>query len=78
MKLLKKFLEWEKKQMKNPGTVLAVWVAFGVVLGIGMNNIGAGVAIGVAIGVAMYTTKKKAKKESSLDEDEVQISKDIK
>jgi uncharacterized membrane protein YraQ (UPF0718 family) len=78
MKFLKRFYKWEKKQMKNPETVLAVWVAFGVVLGIGMDNIGAGVAIGVAIGVAMYTTKKRGDKESSLDKNGVQISKDIK
>jgi len=78
MKFLKKFCEWEKRQMKNPETVLAVWVALGVVLGIGMDNIGAGIAIGVAIGVAMYTSKKKTEKESSLDENEVQVSKDIK
>lgn len=62
--------------MQNPETVLAVWVAFGVILGIGMDNIGAGIAIGVAIGVAMYTTKKKAAKESSIDENEVHSSKD--
>lgn len=78
MKYLKKFYAWEKKQMKNSETVLAVWVAFGVILGIGMDNIGAGVAIGVAIGIAMYTTKKKAEKESLHNEKAVQISKDSK
>lgn len=74
MRLLKKFLAWEKKQMKNPETVLAVWVAFGVVLGIGMDNIGAGVAIGVAIGVAMYTTKRKTKGNKSPEEQNDQNS----
>lgn len=78
MKYLKRFCEWEKKQMKNPETVLAVWVALGVVLGIGMDNIGAGIAIGVAIGVAMYATKKKTEKESAVDESEVHISEDSK
>lgn len=58
-KFLKKFLVWEKRQMKNPGTVLAVWIAFGVVFGIGIDNVGAGIAIGLAIGVAMYSKVKK-------------------
>lgn len=48
--------------MKNPETVLGVWVAFGVVLGIGIDNVGAGIAIGVAIGVAMYTSLKNKNK----------------
>lgn len=55
--------------MKNPETILAVWIAFGVILGIGMDNIGAGIAIGVAIGVAMYTTKRKSKKNSRDEQD---------
>jgi len=59
MKFLKKFYAWEKKQMKNPETVLSVWIAFGVLLGIGIDNVGAGIAIGVAIGIAMYTKAKK-------------------
>ncbi len=59
MKFLKKFYAWEKEQMKNPNTVLSVWIAFGVLLGIGIDNVGAGIAIGVAIGVAMYTSVKK-------------------
>ena len=48
--------------MKNPETASAVWVAIGVLLGIGMDNVGAGIAIGVAIGVAMYTTGRKSEK----------------
>lgn len=48
--------------MKNPETVLAVWIAFGVIFGIGIDNVGAGIAIGVAIGVAMYINVKKKNK----------------
>jgi hypothetical protein len=62
MKFLQRFYAWEKKQMKNPETVLAVWIAFGVIFGIGIENVGAGIAIGVAIGVAMYTNVKKNNK----------------
>lgn len=47
--------------MEKPGVILPVWIAVGFVLGIGMDNVGAGVAIGVAIGVAMYTAKKGSK-----------------
>ncbi len=45
--------------MENPKTVLSVWVAFGVLFGIGIDNIGVGIAIGIAIGTALYTNKKK-------------------
>lgn len=62
MNTFKKFYAWEKKQMKNPETVLAVWIAFGVIFGIGIDNVGAGIAIGVAIGVAMYINVKKKNK----------------
>ena len=59
MKVLKKFGAWEKKQMKNPETVLAVWVALGIIIGIGMDNIGVGIAIGLSIGAAMSVSQKK-------------------
>lgn len=45
--------------MENPNTVPSVWIAFGVLFGIGIDNVGAGIAIGVAIGIAMYTKVKK-------------------
>ena len=71
MEMLKKILSWDK-----PESRLGVGIIVGVAVGIGMDNIGAGVAIGVVIGVAMYTTKKKTEKESSLDENEVQVNRD--
>lgn len=77
MNVLKKFYTREKKQMKHPETALAVWIAVGFIIGVGMDNIGAGVAIGVAIGAAMYATKKKAVKESLVDENDVYNNKDI-
>ena len=64
--------------MCKPDVILPVWIGVGFIIGIGMDNIGAGVAIGVAIGVALYSSKKKTDKESSLDEKEAQISKDSK
>jgi MFS superfamily sulfate permease-like transporter len=70
METLKKIF-WNK-----PESRLGVGILVGIAIGIGMDNIGAGIAIGVAIGVAMYTTKKKTEKESSVDENEVQINKD--
>ena len=72
MKIFKKFYTWEKKQMKNPETVLAVWVAFGVLFGVGIENVGAGVAVGVAIGVAMSVSQRK-KNQEDIDGD----SKDV-
>lgn len=48
--------------MKNPETLLAVWIAIGVLFGIGIDNMGAGIAVGIAIGVAMYTNAKKNNK----------------
>ncbi|MEZ4195646.1 MAG: hypothetical protein R3B53_04655 [Candidatus Paceibacterota bacterium] len=62
MNFLKRFYTWEKKQMKNPETVLSVWITFGVLLGIGIDNVGAGIAIGVAIGIALYTNVKNNNK----------------
>lgn len=64
MKILKKFCAWEKKQMNNPETVLAVWIAFGLLIGVGMDNIGVGIALGLSIGVAMSAAQRnKNKKE---------------
>lgn len=60
MNRLKKIYNWEKKQLKNPETVLGVWMALGVVFGAGIDNMGAGIAIGVAIGVAMSSRAKKS------------------
>lgn len=45
--------------MENPNIVLSVWISLGVLFGIGIDNIGAGIAIGVAIGTAMYTNVEK-------------------
>lgn len=47
--------------MQKPESLLGVWIAIGVLLGVGMDNVGVGIAIGVAIGVAMYTSAKKKK-----------------
>lgn len=59
--------------MKKPDVVLPVWIAVGFIIGIGMDNIGAGVAIGVVIGVAMYIARRKPEKKSH-DEEEDQSS----
>lgn len=71
MSVLKKLYLKEKKHMKDPGTVLAVWMAVGVVIGIGMDNIGAGIAVGVAIGAAMASSVKKNKKEETVSSEDV-------
>lgn len=60
--------------MEKSSVILPVWIAVGFVLGIGMDNIGAGVAIGVALGVAMYTTKRKTKENKSPGEQNDQNS----
>jgi F0F1-type ATP synthase membrane subunit c/vacuolar-type H+-ATPase subunit K len=75
MKLLRKFYAQEKKLIKNPETLLAAWVIFGVILGIGMNNFGAGIAIGIAIGAAMYSTRKNSKVKKPHSDQESQTSK---
>jgi len=70
MEFLKKFGVWEKKQMKNPETVLAVWVAIGLIIGVGMDNIGVGIAVGLPIGVAMSAAqRKKNQKEGEVSND---------
>jgi len=69
MKILKKFCAWEKRQMKNPETILAVWLGFGVLFGVGIDNVGAGIAIGVAIGVAMSMSQRKKNKDNQKEEE---------
>ncbi len=69
MKFLKKVWAWEKAQMQKPEVTLSVWIAFGVLFGIGIDNVGAGIAVGVAIGVALYSKQKKSladKKEEAI------------
>jgi F0F1-type ATP synthase membrane subunit c/vacuolar-type H+-ATPase subunit K len=70
MKIFKKFIAWEKKQMNNPETVLAVWIAVGLIVGVGMDNIGVGIAIGLSIGVAMSAAQRNKNKKK---EDEIVV-----
>ena len=43
--------------MKNPDVALAVWIAAGLVIGIGMGNVGVGIAVGAAIGILVRSNK---------------------
>ncbi len=68
MKFLKKIWAWEKAQMRKPETHLAIGMVGGMLIGVGMGNVGAGIALGVALGVPGYVTckKKVGKKEEKL------------
>lgn len=59
MNFLKKVWAWEKRQMHKPETRLAIGIAAGMLIGIGMDNIGLGIALGVALGVPGYASCKK-------------------
>ena len=58
--------------MKKPETRFLIGMIGGVLIGIGMDNIGVGIALGVALGVPGYASCKKKKKEdlTSTNEDE--------
>lgn len=62
MEIFKKCIKWKKAQAQKPKTILSIWIAFGVIFGIGIDNIGVGIAIGVALGVALSKKKKITKK----------------
>ena len=71
MKLLKKIWALGKAQMKKPETHSALGMVGGILIGVGMDNVGVGVALGVALGVPVYVTgKKKEKDDSSTNTDE--------
>lgn len=61
MKFLKKIIACEKAQLKNPETQLVIGMVLGLLIGIGMDNIGVGIALGVALGAPGYVSCKKKK-----------------
>jgi hypothetical protein len=67
MKFLKKLYAWDKKQLKNPETLLGVSIALGVVFGYGAGNVGVGIALGVAIGAGLATNRKQAIKKEGVE-----------
>lgn len=58
MEFLKKMWSWEKTQWQKPETRLALGVALGLLIGVGVENAGLGLVLGVALGVASYVTQK--------------------
>lgn len=70
MKCFKKICAWEKEQMQKSETRLAIGLVGGMLIGVGMGNVGAGIALGVALGVPAYAADKKKKKEGDKTEAE--------
>ncbi len=80
MNFLKKIWAWEKAMMKKPETHSAIGMIGGLLIGVGMDNIGVGVALGIALGVPVYVTGKKKKEkeeeESTEEKEETNSTKD--
>jgi hypothetical protein len=76
MKLLKKIRNWELRQTKKPGVMMASGIALGLAIGVGIDNIAVGIAVGVALGATMQAGSKKAlKNESDAAKDQSEINK---
>jgi phage tail tube protein FII len=62
------------KILKMPETYAALGMFGGILIGIGMDNIGAGVGIGIALGIPAYVSgKKKETKDITKTEEDPQI-----
>lgn len=57
MKFFKKIYARDKQLMKHPDTILAVWIAVGILFGVAIDNVAVGIAVGVAIGASLRASK---------------------
>lgn len=59
------------KIFKKPETMMIIGIVGGVLIGIGADNIGLGIALGLVLGISGYSSRtKKEKEKAEVDESE--------